>query len=343
MEQKPLGAELDGEKTAEKRPLSYKGQPFFTVFITKDNIEMKIANVNNEKVSRQSGIIEVECIRKSNSIEPRYTLSNVFDHASGLWYGRVLGWDDRMGAVKWQRIQIGDHKRFDLSKPDDRLAWAVMSRSTRLIGSPNQKGKALYRVHDREEEAREIIEKSSMRSRAMEIATKEISIEEMMDMYRVFGQVGEGLSPTRLQAELIKIAERNPKEFYDAWSSTNRGVLMTFKRCQATGLISFNLDKGGFMWRDTLALGVTEQTAMDYLVKNPTVLQQAERESKDLDFQTKNVKGQSKEEREFFGEVKEDDPELLELHQIAQIMNIEGYQKMTKEALNKAVENATAT
>ncbi len=342
MEKEPLRAE-HGLDTAKSTPskIQIGGEPLFFIYKDANGIEMKIANVNNPHICKKEGIIEVECIKKSNTIEPKYSISNVFDSELGMWFGVIMGWDSRAKDLRWKRFSIGDRRTYDLSKHSDRVEWSVMSRSTRLVGSPYAKGKPLYRVYDRDAEAKEIIAKSTIRSKAMEIATNDIAIEEMMDIYRCFGRNPEGFSPVRLKAELIKIAERSPKEFYDAWHNKNRGVVIIFNRCLSLGLISGSAS--GYMWKDSLPLGMTEQAAMDYLISHPSVLNQADLESKSRDVYRNKFNQMSSREKDFWGDAPgEEDPELVELHMAAKLMKIDGFRNMTKDQLQKLVDEASA-
>lgn len=319
-----------------------KVEPIFHEYSDGGGFPIKLANMNNPLICKREGVVEIECIKKTNTLEPRISISRVFDDGLGIWFGVPLGADPKTKEIKWQRFVIGDRKTYDLTKQGDAIEWAVVSRASWLIGSPYQKGKPLYRMYDRDAEAREIIVNSTIRSKAMEIAGKEIAIDEMMDMYRVFGKNPEGFSPLRLHAELIKIAEKNPKEFVNAWNNSNRSVLIIFNRAVALGLITMNINKGGYVWKDSLPLGLTEQAAMDYLIKNPQLLNQADLESKNKDNYRKKFSSMTNEEKEFFGadEVVVDS-DLVQLRMTASLMNISGFESMSKGELESAIEESS--
>lgn len=317
-----------------------KGMSIFNEYKDGNGYTIKVANMQNPLVCKRTGVVEIECLKKTNSMEPRFTISNVFDEELGIWFGVPLGIDARTKEIRWQRFAVGDRKSYDLTKNADAVEWAVVSRAPWLIGSPYQKGKPHYKMFDKDAEAQEIITKSTIRSKAMEIVTNEIAIKDMMDIYRVFGRNPEGFSPLRLKAELIKIAEKSPKEFYDTWSSSNRSLLIIFNRCVSLGIINFDVAKGGYLWKDGLALGITEQSAMEYLTKNPQLLQQANLESQAKDGYQKKFQSMSDPEKSFFGVGEEEsiDDELMDLRMQAALLKVPGFKDMDKETLQRAVD-----
>lgn len=331
------------KKTSSK--IKTKGIPLYESYKDGNGFETKVANLNNPYVVPQAGIIEVQCIKKSNHTEARYSISNAFDSDLGLWFGVPTGVDERTKKIAWQRFVIGDFRRYDLSKVSDRREWAVFSRSAVLEGSPYQRGKILYRKFDKEAEARETIERSTIRRRAMEIVDQMVKIEDLMDMYRNFGRNPEGFSLTQLQAEIIKIAERTPKDFVNMYENANRGAVTIFNRAKATGLITFDINKGGFLWKDSLPIGLTDQGAIKYLLDNPTILNQANIESKSKDPVANHQRLNLTAEQKKFFQVEdgsdEEDVELIEFRSAAKIMGIANYMSMTKAQLEKALDEAT--
>ena len=312
--------------------------PLYHIYKDGNGQEFKVANMNNPIICPRKGVIEIECIRKTNSLEPRFSLSNAYDRELDLWFGVPMGIDTRTKEIRWQRFQIGDFKTYNLNKFSDAAEWAVISRAPWLIGSPYQKGKPYFKKHDREADANEIIIKSTIRSKAMEIAGT-IKIEEMCDMYRNFGRNPEGFSPNMLKAELIKIAERSPKEFVSLWDNANRSVITIFKRSEALGLITFDINKGGYMWKDSLSMGMTEESAIKFLTENKSIMANADLESKSRDGATKSYKTLSKAEQDFFGEdAKDEDVELIDLRKAAKIMGLKDFMTKSKDELQKIVD-----
>lgn len=323
-----------------KTPAKRADIPMYTIFKDGNGYEYRIANMANPLVCPREGIMEIEVLKKTNAREARFAISNTYDPELGVFFGVPLGIDSKTKEIRWQRFVIGDFRTYDLSKHADAVEWAIISRAPWLQGSAYQKGKPWYKKHDKEAEAREIITRSTIRSRAMEIATKMTAIEDMMDMYRNFGKNPEGFSLITLQAEIIKIAERDPKGFVDSWENKNRPIVAVFTRSLATGLISFDINKGGFMWKNSLAMGMTEQSAQQFLFDNKNILNQAELESKQKDTVTNYMKKTlSDAERKFFGEDNfEEDVDLIELRMTAKIMGVEGAMHMNKGDLQRVID-----
>lgn len=325
-------------KGAKTKPETTK-LPAFTVIKDGNGTEYKIANMANPYICQRKGIVEIEVLKKLNTMEPRYSFSNVYDSELGIHFGVVLGIDSRTKEIKWQRFSVGDFKRYDLTNHADAVEWAVMRRTTRLIGSPFMRGKPLYRMFDKEAEAREVIAKSTIRSKAMEVATQMIKIEDQADVYRNFGKNPAGHTVTTLHAEIIKLAERSPKEFIDMWENKNRPVVTLFNKCVAVGLINFDIAKGGYMWKDSLPMGVTEQTSQNFLLENKSVYNQAKIEAEQRDNTTKTLVKMTREEESFFGnEEVEDDQELVNLRIQAKAINIQNVMGMSKKELTEALD-----
>jgi len=316
-----------------------KGVPMYFTFKDGNGFEIKVANTDNPLVCDRNQIVEIETVKKSNTVEPRFSVSNAYDDEMGMYFGVPIGIDKRTGDLKWQRFTIGDRKTYDCKRHADAVEWSVVKRSSFLEGSPYQRGKVFYKQFDKEAEAREIIVKSTLRVQANEIATKMIAIEDQMDMYRNFGKNPEGFTMIMLQAEIIKIAERNPKEFIDIWNNKNRSALTTFNRCISVGLITFNIGNGGYMWKESFVLGSTEQTALQALIDNKNILNQAEIESRQKD--TMGKKMMSAAEAKFFQpEEGEENVELVELRMAAKLLQLADYMSMDIDTLRKYVDEA---
>jgi hypothetical protein len=326
------------EVATEESP---KKMPLYKVLKDGNGYEIKVANMDNPLICNRTRTIEIENIRKSNFLEPTFKLSNAYDPELGIFFGVVIGIDKRTGEFKWQRFTIGDRRTYDCRKAADAIEWAIVSRAPWLEGSPYQSGKIYYRVFDRDKEAQDVILKNTFLRKAMEIVDKMISIDDQMDMYRNFGRNPEGLTPSMLHAEIIKISQRNPKEFVDMWTNNNRGVVTIFNRCVATGLIIFFLDRGGWVWKDSLALGMSDQSAQQYIAENKTLLAQMDLESQEKDRVFKSLKNKmSPAEKDFFRPEEDEDPELIELRMEAKLYGIKDFMNMSKKDLENAIDVA---
>lgn len=337
MATKPKGAQ-DGQEASKTTPAA--AIPFYKIQKDGNGFSRKIANMDNPKICPRRGIVEIEVLKKSNFNEPRYSITVVPDPETGILYGVPIGIDEKTGAIKWQRFIIGDFRRYDLSKASDAIEWAVVSRSPRLVGSPFAKGKPMYKKHDKEEEARTVIKNSTLRKKAMAIMEESMTPTDYPDMLRNFGKNPAGLSPTMAQAELLKVAERTPEEFVNVWENVNRNIITTFNRCKSVGLMIFDLEKGGWMWRGTIPMGMTDQAVIKYLSDNKQLLVTADHESKARDVVGKALVGDSKKQTESGGVEEEEvvDQELENLRIEARMMGIDGVGMMSKEQLRETID-----
>lgn len=321
--------------------------PLFKI-VKENDFDVKIANMDHPLVCQTKGVIEIECLKKSNFIETRVAISRVNAKDLGIVFGVPLGKDEKTGQIKWQRFVIGDSKRYDLSKRQDAVEWAVVSRAPWLVGSPYQKGKPLYKKYDREEEAREHVKRVTIREKAMDILKTMVTIDDMPDMLRNFGKNPSGLTPLMVQSELLKVAERSPEDFVDIWENANRSVITIFNRSKDLGIITFDIVKGGYLFKNTLPIGITEQAAIKYLTENKQVLATADMESKSKDHVGNNFIKNAKlnkanidaDDSEVADE--EESVELLNLRIEASLMGIEGVGLMNEEQLIAAIEEKSS-
>jgi len=324
------------KKTASKTKIG--NEPIYFEYIDGNNYKHKVANMNNPFICKRKGSVEIECIKKSNTNPPRFSISTVHDKELGLIFGVPLGIDSRTKEIRWARFVVEDFKRYDLSKKQDAVEWTIVSRAPWLAGSPFQRGKSHFRMYDREAIAKEVIETSTLRSKAEELARKSIPLEDLCDMYRNFGKNPEGFSYIMLQAEMIKIAQRSPKDFLNIWENTNRAVLTSFNRATQMGIVEYNAVKGGYLYKN-LPLGLTDQAAIKYLLENKTLLAQIDLQSKELDTVAINIKKQTDNEKEFFGtQDATEDVELVELRMAAKVLGIKNVPGFTKAELQKEVD-----
>lgn len=337
----PLGA-TGGQELNERPGKQIGGEPVFKYFTDGHGYEVRVVNLRHPMFTKREGVVEVEAIKKKRDHGTRYSMTHVYDPELGAHFGIPIGIDERTKEIRWRRFILEDFQTYNLSNFRDAEAWAIVSRSPRLAGSPYANGKPLFKVKDKEEEARQFLERRTIRRRADEILDGDISFAEMADMYRALGNPNpENMNPERLLSELAKIAERSPKTFVELWESGNRSTLMVFKRCLSLGVINYDIARGGYLWKN-LPIGLTEPGAVDYLVKNPTILQQADMESKSKDTYVNNFNKMSPKEQAFWGDPgQDDDPELVELRAVALHLKIDGFMKMSKSDLEASVENAS--
>jgi len=324
-------------KTAGK--LKTAGIPLYYLHKDSSGYEHRVANMDNPIICERKGIVEIECIRKSNLIQPNFSICTVRDRDLNIIFGVPNGIDPRSKDIRWQRFRLGDFKRYDLRNNEDAVEWAIVRRAPFLQGSPYQKGKVFYKVHDKEAEARTVISDSKLRRRAQDVAEEMVAIEEMTDMYRNFGENPIGFSATMLRAEIIKIANRSPKEFLAVWDNANREVISIFNRCLSVGLVSYHAASASFMWKNSLPMGMTKEAAIKFLLDNKPTLNQAKMESESLDHVSKKIKSESSSMAN--ANRMEVDEDYIQLLGVAKIIGLKNYSDLSKEELQKAVDKET--
>lgn len=259
-----------------------KENPLFTVVKDGNGIEHKIANFNNPIVCPQSGIFTIEAIRKGKHKQADVGFTVTRDPESGIIYGILNDVDYKTRELRFRRIRLGDMEQYDCSIASDRAMWCAVSHSLFLEGSPLLgRRKPLYKMHDREEDARRIIRTSKDKRRAAEIAENLVG-SDLYDMAINLGKSTEHNSFSVLLAEVIKEAELNPKNFLDIYENSNREIITVFNRCRAVGLIETDL-QNGFMWKKSYPLGMSEAAAHATIIKNPQLLMTMDMESKEKD------------------------------------------------------------
>ena len=310
--------------------------PLYKIVKGPDNREYRVINFDNPDMCKRTGLIEIEVIRKK--LEPEIKFSNAYDPDLDLYYGEILGYETNTKNPIWRQYSIlAYYKTYDLTKKADSIEWKILSMQSFLIGSPFAKGRPLIKKYDRESEAIKAIQESTIKAKAIEIINKQIPLNEMMDIYRVVkGSNPDGLSPVRLQYELIKAAESKPEEFYNAYMLKNKNLLVIFKRAEVYGLISSDID--GFKYMGQI-LGITQTAALEYLEKNPAILQKLDSDSRIKDETAqKTFRAMSSGEMQFYqteeGQISQD---LFDLRIQANALNIE-HKGMDVDALRLAID-----
>jgi len=253
----------------------------FIEYEDKHGFKTKVVNFDNPKMCPRKGVIDVQAIRITNRHENRKSFSITKDHQTGIFYGIPTGIDPKSGELKFQRVILYNSLQLNLSNPLDAKLWTVIRYSEFLEGSPNARGKAEYKVFDREKEAEiVIVENKSKRKAALIIDNMQPL--EMYDMARNCGLSVENDSPALVQSLLYKKSENNPKEFLEIYDNVNRPILTVFKRGLVTGLIRFDVNRG-YIWKESLPLGGNDSAVVKYLHSNISLLVTMDQETKERD------------------------------------------------------------
>lgn len=247
----------------------------------KHGFTSKVVNFDNPKMCPRKGVIDIQAIRVTNRHENRKSFSLTRDNQTGIIYGIPIGIDPKTGELRFQRIILYNSLQLNLSNPKDAKLWTVIRYSEFLEGSPNARGKAEYKVFDRELEAEKVIVENKVKRKAGRLID-DMRPLEMYDMARNCGLSVENDSPATVQSLLYKKSENNPEEFMRIYDDINRPILTVFKRGIVTGLVKFDLNKG-YIWKDSLPLGSNDMQVIKYLHQNVSLLVTMDQETKERD------------------------------------------------------------
>jgi len=266
-------------------------QPLFTILKDRNGIEHKVVNFENEIYAPRTGIIEIGAIRKTSRHENYTSIPYTKDHKTGIIYGIVIGINDKTNELSYQKVSIGDGAYLDLSNPIDRRKYIVLKHAHFVADSPLAQGKPRYKIIDREAEAKKIIAINKKKRHAEDIID-DLKIVEMYDMARTLGLPVETSSPDMVKSELIKFVAKpaspghgnksGGEQFLDIWDDVHRPILIMLKRCLATGVVNFDMNKG-YVTKNNIPLGSSEPQVINYLLKNSSILLSLDQESKNLD------------------------------------------------------------
>ncbi len=258
------------------------GQKMFVLVKDGHNVEHKVVNFNNPEMVPNKGIVIIRSLKKSSRQNPSSNFRCFRDPVTEIIWGMPNGLNEFTKDLKFQLIEIGDMRQYDLSVAQDRKEWAVISKAPFLVGSPYQKGKPTHQIFDVEQEAVKKIKKVGEREAANAII-KTLSHLQLVDMARNCGGIDtKHNSMMVIQSELYEFAEKKPEDFNRIWTMTNRESLTVFKRCMLVGLINLDINSG-YLWKKATPLGTSEAMAIDFITNNHSLLMSMDNESKLLD------------------------------------------------------------
>ena len=245
--------------------------------------EYKIANLENEDLCPRQGIIILSPMRESNRHRTKVAVSIVLDRQMGVLWGIPNGVDPKTKELQFLKIYLDDHETFDLSDANQAMRWAIIKNSLFVEGSPNLRGKPLYKVKDAEKDARRYLANRQQKRKAIDIA-EALYGEQLYDMARNLGIPPEANSDVTLQAEVIKRAEDDAKGFMAIYDSPTRKELTIFKKAVTAGIIVE--DKTNGWCYNGQPLGVNEVMAIEYMKDYPQVCQAIDLLTKKVDADT---------------------------------------------------------
>jgi len=229
--------------------------------------ETKIVNLSNPNICLRKGFIEIECMKRSNKHENVKMVRVITDRKTNLRIGVPLSINSETKELSWKAFWIDDRMSFDLSIPEQAIAWHVIKNSPYVEGSPNQQGKSLWRVIDREVNAHKDIDKRTLRRKAEDII-ESLKGNALLETAINLGiNVEANKSVFMLTNEVYRVMELDPKRFIDLHNDPKREFISVFKRGLAKGKINLDNVTGSYIYGN-MPMGHNEEMAVQFLINN---------------------------------------------------------------------------
>lgn len=229
--------------------------------------ETKIVNLANKDICLRKGFIEIECMKRSNKHENVKMVRRMRDKKTNLYIGVPSGINSETKELMWKAFWIDDKMSFDLSIPDQAIAWHVIKNSQYVQGSPNQQGKSVWRVIDKEVIAHDAIIKRSLRKKAEDII-ESLKGNKLVECAILLGvNVDANQSVFTMTNEIYRKMEEDPKKFIDLYNDPKREYISVFKRGVAKGKIILDNATGTFIYGN-MPMGHNEEMAVQFLINN---------------------------------------------------------------------------
>lgn len=244
----------------------------FTVVKDGYGLETKIANLDHPHWAPYEGVVKIEATKIDQSKTRNTNIKTVNDKATGAIFGILIGVDRITKDFNWQQINLTELGYFDLSDKIQRRRYIVLSRHSKMEGSPNQVGKPVFRIIDQEKKASNYIESVSARKRSIEIVDN-LTFEQMVEIAPAFGIRPESNSEIMLRAEIMKIGYDSHDKFLKVWDNPDRVGMVVFKSALKFGMITFHQEPNrvGYYY-ESQPLGQTESAAYKYLTDHVQLL-----------------------------------------------------------------------
>jgi len=229
--------------------------------------ETKIVNLANPDICIRKGFIEIECMKRSNKHENVKMVRRVRDKKTNLYIGVPVAVNPETKELQWKAFWIDDKMSFDLSIPDQAIAWHIIKNSQYIEGSPNQQGRSTWKVIDKEVIAHKNIDKRTLRRKAEDIL-ETLKGPALTDMALMLGiNVAANQSIFTLTDELQRHIDLDPKKFIDLHNDPKREFISVLKRGIAKGKITFDGSTGTYIYGN-MPMGHNEEMAIQFLINN---------------------------------------------------------------------------
>lgn len=227
----------------------------------------KFVNLENPKYCQTEGIIEVEALKVTNKHLNQKIIRKTKDRNTGLYWGLPISINPDTKELMCKSFTLEDRNVFDLSIPDQAIAWAIIKNSTCMEGSPNLYGKPYYKVIDKEKKASESISRRTLRKRAEDIIEK-LQGNALTEMAINLGvNVAANRNIAMLTEEVYRKMEEDPKAFIALYENPQRQYISILNKAVSLGVMEFDLAEGLYKYGG-IQMGHTKEMAVQYLIEN---------------------------------------------------------------------------
>lgn len=282
----------------------------------------KFVNLENPKYCAIEGIIEVEALKITNKHLNQKIIRKTKDRNTGLYWGLPIGINPDTKDLMCKSFILEDRNIFDLSIPDQAIAWAILKNSTCMEGSPNLYGKPYYKVIDKEKKASESISRRSLRKKAEDIIEK-LQGNALTEMAINLGvNVSANRNIAMLTDEIYRKMEEDPKSFITLYENPQRQYISILNRGIALGVLEFNLAEGLYKYGG-IQMGHTKEMAIQYLVENNNMATTIDSKCNSLENDSREAMLARVHEEEVYDEVAELRKRLMEAEALLKSQKIE--------------------
>lgn len=239
---------------------------------------------------KREGIVEIEAMRKSNRHGNIKQFRCIKDRSNGILNGLIWGVPQGLkqetGEIIWKAFQIEDKMTFDLSIPSQAEAWGIIKNSPFIEGSPNQFGKSVYRVIDKEKIAAKAISTRELRHKAEDIIFGLTTTQLMEAALNLGVNVQANWKTDMLKDEVCRKSEENPRAFLDMWNDPQREFTSVFNRALSMAIITHNISTQEYVY-GAMPIGGTKDLAIQFLANNTNIAAAISARCNNLEEQTK--------------------------------------------------------
>jgi len=194
-------------------------------------------------------------------------IRKIRDKKTNLFYGIPTGINTETKELQFKAIWIDNKMLFDLSIPDQAMACAIILNSQYIEGSPNQQGRSLWKVIDKEVIAHKEINKRTLRRQA-EVIIESLSGSALEEAAINLGiNVDANRSVFMMTNEIYRVMELDPKKFIELHNNPEREYISVFNKAVAKGFIVNDVLTGNYIYGN-IPLGHNKEMAIKFLVDN---------------------------------------------------------------------------